>query len=222
MHRRLFRLAGGALAACLVSLSAQAAGDPEAGQQIVMKGDGQGAPCVACHGLDGAGNDAGGFPRLAGMDADYLAHQIRSYNDGSRVSPIMQPNVTKLSEQQIQDVAAYYAGQEVVASTQPAEPDAAEMALGRKLVERGDWSAYIPSCDSCHGPGALGVGADFPMLAGQHPTYIAQQLRAWQAGTRHNDPNLLMTGVAERLSDAQIDAVAAYLSRLPVTVSGGQ
>ena len=75
------------------------------GQAVVMKGDGSGAPCLACHGMDGAGNDAAGFPRLAGLDADYIAKQIRDYNAGSRVSPIMQPNVDNLSEQQIQDVA---------------------------------------------------------------------------------------------------------------------
>jgi len=124
-------LAGAALAWGTV----QAAGVPEEGQKIVMQGDGSGAPCLACHGMDGAGNDAGGFPRLAGLDAEYLVKQIRDYNAGTRVSPIMQPNVDNLSEQQILDVAAYYAAQPVPEVKAP-EVDEAMMALGEKLAKR--------------------------------------------------------------------------------------
>ncbi|MBT00030.1 MAG: cytochrome c4 [Oceanospirillaceae bacterium] len=191
------------------------------GQAVVMKGDGSGAPCLACHGMDGAGNDAAGFPRLAGLDADYIAKQIRDYNAGSRVSPIMQPNVDNLSEQQIQDVAAYYAAQPVPTAT--SNSDAELVASGEVLATRGDWDNYIPACESCHGPDSQGMGATFPALAGQHPTYIKQQLMAWRSGTRYNDPNQLMTGVAERLSDTQIEAVAAYLGSLQaVSAQGGQ
>jgi len=206
----------------LASGTVQAAGVPADGQKIVMQGDGSGAPCLACHGMDGAGNDAGGFPRLAGLDAEYLAKQMRDYNAGTRVSPIMQPNVDNLSEQQILDVAAYYASQPVPAvKASSASEDV--LALGEKLALRGDWSKHVPSCESCHGPGSAGVGSAFPGIAGQHPTYIRQQLKAWQDGSRHNDPVQLMTGVAERLTDAEIEAVAAYLAAQPVTVAeGGQ
>lgn len=210
-------------AALLASGVVQAQGGVAAnGQQIALQGDGSGAPCLACHGLDGAGNDAAGFPRLAGLDADYIAKQIRDYNRGTRVSVVMQPNVDNLSEQQILDVAAYYASLPVPAAA-PASADPALLALGEQIATRGDWDHYIPACESCHGPGSQGMGATFPGLAGQHPSYIRQQLQAWRNGSRHNDPNQLMTGVAERLSEQQIEAVAAYLgSRQAVAAKGGQ
>lgn len=213
-----FMLAG----AVLASGAVQAAGVAADGQKIVMQGDGSGAPCLACHGMDGAGNDAGGFPRLAGLDVEYLAKQMHDYNRGVRVSPIMQPNVDNLSEQQILDVAAYYASQPIPAVKAPDVSDDV-MALGEKLATRGDWSKHLPSCNSCHGPGNAGVGTAFPGIAGQHPTYIRQQLKAWQNGSRHNDPVQLMTGITERLTDAEIEAVAAYLAAQSVTVAeGGQ
>ncbi len=71
---------------------------------------------MACHGQDGGGNNAGGFPRLAGLDENYLAKQMRDYNSGSRTSPIMQPNVDNFSDQQLQDIAAYYAAMPVPAT----------------------------------------------------------------------------------------------------------
>ena len=182
-----------------------------------MQGDGSGAPCLACHGADGAGNDAAGFPRLAGLDADYLAKQMLDYNAGKRVSPIMQPNIDNFDEQQLRDLAAYYASLPAPASAAPANVSDAQLALGRKLATEGDWDTYIPPCSSCHGPGNRGVGHSFPALAGQHPSYIRAQLQAWQNNQRNNDPNQLMTAIAERLTAQQIDAVAAYLGSLSAT-----
>lgn len=211
-------LAGALLASGVV----QAQGVVDSGQQIAMQGDGSGAPCLACHGMDGVGNNAASFPRLAGLDADYIAKQIRDYNAGIRVSAVMQPNVDNLSEQQILDVAAYYASQPVPV-VQASDINEEMLALGEKIALRGDWSKHLPSCNSCHGPGNAGVGAAFPGIAGQHPNYIRQQIKAWQDGSRHNDPVQLMTGIAERLTDTEIEAVAAYLAAQPVTVAtGGQ
>lgn len=203
------------LAALLSTGPALGAGDPERGRSIVMQGDGQGsAPCLACHGMDGAGNAAGGFPRLAGLDAGYLRKQLLDYREGRRSSAVMAPNVARMSDQQIEDVAAYYA------ALDGGEPEAAEItpeqqALGQQLVERGDWDAYVVPCNSCHGPNSQGVGATFPALAGQHASYLSQQLQAWKTGERHNDANNLMLAIAARLSDEQIQAVAAYLSQQP-------
>ncbi len=205
--------------ALLVAGLAQAAGDPQRGQTIVMQGDGSGAPCLACHGMDGAGNDMGGFPRLAGMDAGYLIKQMQDYRSGARTSAIMAPNVDNLSDEQMADVAAYYAAQQG-AATSAAEASAEVLALGEKLVKQGDWDSYLPPCETCHGPGSLGVGATFPELAGQHASYLKTQLQAWQQGTRSNDPNQLMLAIAARLSPEQIEAVAAYLARQPQ--HGGQ
>lgn len=219
MLKRNWRLTlAGAL---LVSGAAQSQGVAANGQQVVMQGDGSGAPCMACHGMDGAGNNAAGFPRLAGLDARYIAKQIRDYNAGNRVSAIMQPNVDNLSEQQILDVSIYYANQPV--PKVQTGGDEALLILGEKIASRGDWDNYIPACESCHGPDNQGMGASFPGIAGQHANYIRQQLDAWRNGARHNDPNQLMTGVAERLSKQQIEAVAAYLgSRQAMAAKGGQ
>jgi len=192
-------------------------GDPEQGAKLAAQGDGSGAPCLACHGADGSGNNAAGFPRLAGLDAGYLARQMLDYNSGDRVSPVMQPNIDNFNEQQIRDLAAYYANMPVPETTTPANVSAEVLALGEKLANEGDWDNDIPPCSSCHGPGNRGVGETFPAIAGQHPNYIQSQLNAWRSNQRNNDPNQLMTAVAERLTEEQIDAVAAYLGSQSAT-----
>ena len=148
--RPLTKLALAGLLA-MASSALAAGGDPQRGAQLAMQGDGSGAPCLACHGADGAGNDAAGFPRLAGLDADYLAKQMLDYNAGKRVSPIMQPNIDNFDEQQLRDLAAYYASLPAPASAAPANVSDAQLALGRKLATEGDWDTYIPPCSSCHG-----------------------------------------------------------------------
>lgn len=200
--------------------AALAAGDVANGEKIALQGDGVGAPCIACHGPDGAGVDEAGFPRLPGLPADYIAKQIRDYKSGARNNPVMQANLSSLSEAQIVDVAAYYAGLPVPAM--PGKPAPAEaMALGEKLATQGDWSRHLPACESCHGPGSAGVDANFPGIAGQHATYIRQQLEAWRQGARANDPLDVMSAVAERLTEAEIGAVAAYLAAQPVQSAQG-
>lgn len=200
--------------------AALAAGNAAEGEKIALQGDGVGAPCVACHGPDGAGVDEAGFPRLPGLPAEYIAKQIRDYKSGVRNNPIMQANLSSLSEQQIVDVAAYYAGMPTPVMPVKSVPEQT-LALGEKLVTQGDWSRHLPACESCHGPGSAGVDANFPGIAGQHATYIRQQLEAWRQGVRANDPLDIMSAVAERLTEAEIDAVAAYLAAQPVKPSQG-
>jgi cytochrome c553 len=200
--------------------AALAAGNAAEGEKIALQGDGVGAPCVACHGPDGAGVDEAGFPRLPGLPAEYIAKQIRDYKSGARNNPIMQANLSSLSEQQIVDVAAYYAGMPTPVMPVKSVPEQT-LALGEKLVTQGDWSRHLPACESCHGPGSAGVDASFPGIAGQHATYIRQQLEAWRQGVRANDPLDIMSAVAERLTEAEIDAVAAYLAAQPVKPSQG-
>lgn len=201
----------------LASGAYAAGGNPERGAQLAAQGDGSGAPCLACHGADGSGNNAGGFPRLAGLEAAYLAQQMLDYNSGDRVSPVMQPNIDNFDEQQIRDLAAYYAAMPVPETTTPANVSDEVLALGEKMANQGDWDNYIPPCSSCHGPGNRGVGETFPAIAGQHPNYIRSQLNAWKNNQRNNDPNQLMTAVAERLTEEQINAVAAYLGSQSAT-----
>lgn len=191
------------------------------GQAIAQQGNGQGAiACLSCHGPQGEGNAAGGFPRLAGLPAGYLSHQLRSYRDGTRQNPMMQPFALALTDEDIQAVSAYYASLEdedvnLPTSYQAAAPE----NTAEWLAERGDWENTIPACNQCHGPNGQGVGDTFPPLAGQHASYLAAQLNAWRNGTRSNDPNGLMQGIAERLSEEQIGLITAYYATLPEQLS---
>lgn len=209
----------------LVSLWAVSAhaqnGDAARGQQLSMQGDGSGAPCLACHGANGEGNAAGAFPRLAGLDEGYLFRTINAYHEGERTSPVMFMNIDNFNQQDMRDLAAYFAS---LTAPEPAKPSASaeQLELGEKLALQGDWDAYIPPCSTCHGPNNQGVDANFPGIAGQHASYIKQQLELWQQGKRTSDPVQLMEAVAKRLSPEQIEAVAAYLASQPATQSAAQ
>ncbi|MDN3559173.1 c-type cytochrome [Vreelandella neptunia] len=95
------------------------------------------------------------------------------------------------------------------------EAEEALLARGQQLAERGDWNAYIVSCQSCHGPGGTGVGSTFPGVASQHAGYISAQLTAWKNETRSNDPQNLMGAIAKRMSDNDIQAVSAWYATQP-------
>lgn len=187
----------------------------EDGQRIATQGNGKGATaCMSCHQADGAGLEAAGFPRLAGLNPDYLAAQLEAFQTGTRKNPIMTPIAKALSGPERLSVAAYYAAQQ--APYKPLSAGVAENARGKALARVGDWRQRdLPACLQCHGPNAAGVGSSFPALAGQHASYIQAQLNAWKQGDRRNDPGGLMKAVADKLDAADIRAVAAYLAALP-------
>lgn len=186
----------------------------ENGEKIANGTTGSSPACAICHQADGAGNAAAGFPRLAGLNEHYMTQQLNSFLDGSRVNPVMQASIQGLDPQQLADVSAYYASLPI--PKMPAVTVTEEqLARGQQLVEHGDWSKYVPSCQSCHGPGNNGVGDTFPALAGQHAGYLKQQLLDWQKDVRQNDPNQLMIFIAKRMDADDIDAVTAYLASLP-------
>lgn len=206
------------LASIQASAQAQALeGDAERGQQAA-------GVCVACHQADGMGMDNPGgesWPRLAGLPAAYIEKQLHDFKAGRRQNATMMPFASMLDDQQIADVSAYYAEMApwptLPTAYRAADPeDAAEW-----LANRGDWAedSMIPACNQCHGPNGQGVGDNFPPLAGQHTGYLAAQLEAWRDGSRHNDPNQLMVGVAERLDEAQIAMIADYYATLPATLA---
>lgn len=188
-------------------------GSIENGEKIANQSIGGVPACAICHQADGAGNAAAGFPRLAGLNEHYMTQQLNSFLDGSRVNPVMQASIQGLESQQLADVSAYYASLPI--PKMPAVTVTEEqLARGQQLVEHGDWSKYVPSCQSCHGPGNNGVGDTFPALAGQHAGYLKQQLLDWQKDVRQNDPNQLMIYIAKRMDAEDIDAVTAYLASL--------
>ena len=188
--------------------------DLHTGKALVLYGNKNGATaCIECHGAHGAGNATAGFPRLAGMNADYLAKQLHDYRGGKRSDPVMQPIAKALSDAEIGEVVAYFAAQRVTTAT--VVDDKALWAQGERIALTGFWDHDVPACISCHGPGGRGVGVHFPKLAGQHASYISKQLKAWRVGTRANDPQTLMKGIAQRLPENEVAAVAAYLASLP-------
>lgn len=168
--------------------------------------------CMSCHGAKGEGNPAAGFPRLAGLPTAYLAAQLHSFANGSRTNGMMGAIAKALNGGQIAALADYYGHLPVPQTPYGAEPAAAQAGLGQRLAERGDWNAGIPSCFRCHGPGGVGVAPGFPPVVGQPASYIEAQIKAWKTGSRHNDPQGLMHTVAARMSDADTQAVAAWLA----------
>lgn len=185
------------------------------GQQIFTQGGQNPAAtaCLTCHGADGKGIAPAGFPRLAGLPAGYLNKQLGDFRTGSRKQAVMEPLAKALSEEEAKAVSAYLANM----PSDPA-PELRRQQIAtdpvRRLALYGDWSRHIPGCVQCHGPGGSGVGEHFPPLAGQPASYLVAQLNAWRDGSRSNDPNQLMVGVAKAMTDAEVTAVAAFFAEL--------
>ena len=208
--------AAGAQAAPPASPAAPAAalltGNGKLGQGIAQNGLPPAvAACATCHGARGEGSAA--FPPLAGNGAAYLLAQLQAFADGSRAQPIMGPIAKALKPQQRADVVAFYAALPHVqraVTVPPADPADA----GAWLAQRGRWADGIPACAQCHGPAGLGVGEHFPAIAGLSAPYMQAQVSAWQKKTRPPGPLQLMASVAQKLTEQDLTAVAAYYARL--------
>ncbi len=202
MNRYL--LSGLLVAGLSMGGGAQAAGDAEAGKK-------KAASCAACHGPDGNAL-APTFPKIAGQHADYIVKQLRDFKEGkTRKNASMSPMALPLSEQDMEDIAAFYA-------TQEAKPGVAaeeNLEMGQAIYRGGIAETGVAACMACHGPAGKGnPGASYPALSGQHATYTASTLREFRSGQRHNDVNNVMRGVAKRMTDQEIDAVANYIQGL--------
>jgi thiosulfate dehydrogenase len=210
-------LTGAWLLCGIVLLPVNVVAASETGKKIAEQGAAHASAvaCATCHGADGGGNDASGFPRLAGLNAAYLERQLQSYRDGSNINPVMASMAGSLSDDEVREVAAYYAG---LASVSQAEaPADVPTDTGKKLAEEGDFSGRgLPACVQCHGPGGLGVGSNFPPLAGQPYKYIKEQLAAWRSGLRGSDPLGMMKRIADRLTVEESHSVAAYFAVQPL------
>lgn len=195
------------------------AASPDAAM-IASAGNGNGAaPCASCHGADGGGQAAAGFPRLAGLNAAYLKRQLDDMANGARKSAVMTPMASALSEEERAALAAYYGKMPIPPSaSKPAAPT--DNTRGKQLALRGRWDKQVPGCVQCHGPHGVGVGEHFPPLAGQPALYLANQLHQWQQGSRRNDPLDLMKHVAAALDEDDIQAVSAWFAAQPATLEG--
>lgn len=172
--------------------------------------------CGGCHGLDGAGNHIK-FPRLAGQKPAYIIKQLNDFREGRRLNDggQMQQMASELTEKDIGRVADWFAKQMPAWPGLTIEPPS-DLARARQLatVDGGG----IPACLSCHSasaPALSGSGIVAPRLAGQRDFYIVKQLTEFRAGDRDNDPESIMRTIAKSLTDADINALAAFLSQTP-------
>lgn len=209
MEMRINRL----LCSLSLALAAVMPGARADGAGIARHGSERGAPaCVTCHGAQGEGMPANGFPRLAGLNAVYLQTQLDAFANGQRANAMMTPIAQTLSADERAELARYFGGLvgSIAAASVP-NPDSA----GARLALKGRWLHGLPACVQCHGATGAGVGSVFPALAGQSALYIENQLRSWQQNTRPPGPMGLMKAIASKLSAADIQSVAGYFSALP-------
>lgn len=165
--------------------------------------------CVSCHGE--AGNSTVPiFPRLAGLQAEYIAKQLADFMGGKRKSDVMAPMVAQIKSADVAGLAAYYASQAPVRGT---AADGARAAAGKTMYEDGNTTSGVPACAGCHQPAGAG-NERYPRLAGQHAVYTQAQMQQFKAGTRNNDKARVMRAVAERMTEDEMAAVAEYLAGL--------
>ncbi len=189
-----------------IPAQAQLVGDAAAGES-------KAATCAACHGTDGNSVIAVN-PKLAGQHADYTLRQLKMFKSGERQNAIMAGMVAGLSEQDMADLAAFYAEQTVA----PGVAEESMVEAGQLLYRAGDPDRGIPACMACHGPAGSGNPlTPYPTLAGQHSEYTQTVLTAFRDGMiwgEGDNENRIMNQVAENMSDADIDVVSTYLEGL--------
>jgi cytochrome c553 len=211
--RMISRGLAGAIAHFLIAGVASAA-DLEAGRAVVVGGkQASVTPCFMCHGLDGAGDSAGAFPRLSQQAAFYMYKQLVDYASGARPNEVMSPIAKQMTEPQMANVAFYYSVVDAAYLDRPVVPEDV-LQRGQKLAEDGRKDPEVPACNLCHGPNGTGNPPLFPYLAGQYAPYIELQLQLWKDGVRRNDGLDVMADIAERLTEDDIRAVAAWYAWL--------
>jgi len=188
---------------------AQAAGTALVGDAAA--GQAKTAVCGACHGPDG-NSMAPNFPKLAGQGDRYLLKQLHEIKDGKRQVLEMTGLLTNLNDQDLADIAAFYSSQK--SSVGAADP--ALVARGEALFRGGDLEKGLPACTGCHSPDGQGnAAAGFPHLGGQHAGYVEKQLTDFREGDRTNDgDSMIMRGIAAKLSNKDIKALASYIQGL--------
>jgi len=163
--------------------------------------------CGTCHGPQGI-SQLPKYPRLAGQNAGYLAAQLKAFRAQTRgdadAMGFMWGMAAGLDDPTIDALAAYYAAQKPLPGP---GGDAAQIARGAEIFQKGIESAGVPACSSCHGPYGEGMG-EFPRLSGQHAQYLLKQLAAFQSNMRNV---AVMHGVASGLKLQEMEAVAAFL-----------
>ncbi len=203
------------LGALVVFAGAVQAQDPAKAQDGAKAQQIAGQVCAACHAADG-NSIAAANPKIAGQIPDYLHKQLADFKaqggkKPARESAIMAPMVANLSDADMKALAAFFAGQQL----KPAPASDKDLAaLGQKIWRGGNAASGVPACAGCHGPAGAGIPAQYPRLAGQFAEYVATQLKLFRDGARANDANGMMRGVAARMTEREIRAVAEYVAGL--------
>ena len=176
--------------------------DPAKGEAIATQ------VCGACHAFDGA-RGLPANPILQGQHPEYLAKQLHDFKSGARDSAVMKGFASTLSDEDIRNVAAFYA-------SKTAKPGFATnkdtLLLGERIYRGGVADRRIAACAGCHSPNGAGIPVQYPRLAGQHGEYAEAQLNAFRSGARANSPQMI--GVAAKLNDREIKALADYMAGL--------
>jgi cytochrome c553 len=186
-----------------ISGVAQAEGDAAAGKANT-------AVCAACHSADG-NSAVPNFPKLAGQNEAYLLKQLKEIKAGSRQVVEMTGMLNGFSDQDLANIAAFFASQK----TQIGQTSQELVESGQLIYRAGLMDKGVAACTACHSPDGTGnASAGFPALSGQHAAYVEKQLMAFRNGARDNDPNGMMRDIAAKLSDTEIKAVADYVQGL--------
>jgi len=186
------------------SFVVNAVGSPQAGEV-------KSATCVACHGEKGVSSNPS-FPSLAGQHVAYFLKQLNDFKqDGTRPNLVMAPLVAGLSQQDKEDLAAYYATLPLPEGVTPKK----YLHRGEQLYRGGDFEKHIAACIACHGPQGTGnAEAGFPVVSGQQSGYTVLQLEQFKDKKRHNDLNSIMQDISARMSTEDMNAVAHYIAGL--------
>ena len=198
----LLPLSGAALSADKTAAKIDAARGSQIATQV----------CAACHAADG-NSPAAANPKLAGQHPEYLTRQLIGFKENkARKNAVMMGFSAALTAEDMANVSAHYGAQKP--NDKGAARNPATVKLGEKIYRGGVADKGIAACAGCHGPAGAGIPAQYPRLAGQWADYAKAQLIAFRAGERQNDPQGMMRGVAAKLSDKEIDAVADYIAGL--------
>ena len=174
-------------------------------------GESKAVTCVACHGI--AGNSTNPeWPKLAGQGAPFVYAQLKAFKSGERNNALMSAQAANLSDQDMRDLAAYYAS---VPAT-PGVASEASIEVAQPLYRAGNAERNIPACLACHGPaGAGNDAAAYPAISGQHSVYLSAALKTYRSGERGKGVSgQMMQAVAKNLTDAEIEALASYVAGL--------
>ncbi|MQA20133.1 c-type cytochrome [Rugamonas sp. FT103W] len=198
--------------------SAAPRGDPVVGRE---KADSE--RCLECHGGSGEGQGFsvgtdGKFAKLGGQYPEYIIKQIQDFRSGKRKHEFMKMMATGISDADLADIAAYFATlppmPAAAKSAQAHQQATAPLSHAQQLYAQGDPARKLPACTSCHGEGGKGTAGAGPVIGGQGQRYLEQQLHDWRSGSRNNSAGGVMNQFAAPLSDAEIEALARYVSEM--------